>query len=103
MGVIFPIKQITLRVCLNIFLKKYSKTGQPECFTSGKGSTLSKKIITEDSNGNVKEHESITDCAKYLQTDNVNIRGALKRKGNCKKHKIYLKGESAAKTLSDLS
>jgi len=63
-------------------------------------SILSKKVITEDFYGNVKEHESITDCAKYLHTDKCNIRKALKNLRSCKKHKIYLKGESAAKTLS---
>lgn len=64
-------------------------------------STLSKKIITEDINNNIIEHESIADCAKYLQTDRCNIKRALKKLRDCKKHKIYLKGESAAKSLSD--
>ena len=66
-------------------------------------STLSKKIISEDSQSNKIEHESIIDCAKFLNCSRESVRDALKRKGTCKKHKIYLKGESAAKTLSDLS
>ena len=66
-------------------------------------STLSKKVISEDLEGNKIEHESIRDCAKFLNCSRESVRDALKRKGTCKKHKIYLKGESAAKPLSDLS
>ena len=66
-------------------------------------STLSKKVISEDLFGNKIEHESIADCAKYLNTERSNIRSAIKKFGTCKKHKIYLKGESAAKPLSEKS
>lgn len=66
-------------------------------------STLSKKIISENLEGLKTEHESITDCAKFLNCSRESVRDALKRKGTCKKHKIYLKGESATKPLSDLS
>lgn len=66
-------------------------------------STLSKKVISEDLEGNIVEHESISDCARYLKCSRESVRGALKRKGTCRKHKIYLKGQSAAKPLSDLS
>ena len=66
-------------------------------------STLSKKVISEDLFGNKVEHESIADCAKYLNTERSNVRSAIKKFGTCKKHKIYLKGESAAKPLSEKS
>ena len=38
-----------------------------------------------------------------MNTERSNVRSAIKKFGTCKKHKIYLKGESAAKPLSDLS
>ena len=66
-------------------------------------STLSKKVILEDLEGNKTEYESIADCARYLDVERSSIRQAIKRFTICKKHKIYLKGESAAKPLSDLS
>jgi hypothetical protein len=65
-------------------------------------STLCKTIISEDLKGNILEHKSITDCSKFLNCSRESVRDALKRKGTCKKHKIYLKGESAAKPLSNL-
>jgi len=63
-------------------------------------STLSKVIISEDSLGVKKEHVSIADCAKYLNCYRTTVQEALKRDGKCKKHKIYLKGQSAAKPLN---
>ena len=66
-------------------------------------STLSKKVISEDLFGNKVEHESIADCARYLDVERSSIRQAIKRFTICKKHKIYLKGESAAKPLNEKS
>ena len=54
-------------------------------------STLAKVIVSEGIDGIKKEHKSITDCAKYLNCSRESVRDSLYRKGNCKKHKIYLK------------
>lgn len=54
-------------------------------------SILSKQVISEDKNGVKHYHNSITDCAKFLCCARESVRDALKRNGNCKGHKIYLK------------
>lgn len=53
-------------------------------------SPLSKKVITE--NLETKEiilHNSIYECASYLETNRQNLRRAIKAQRPCKKHKVY--------------
>lgn len=55
-------------------------------------STLSRKVITIDEDGNKTIHNSIADCCVYLKTDRKNLKRAIKFKRFCKKHKVMFEG-----------
>ena len=66
-------------------------------------SALSKKVITEDLEGNKLIHNSIMDCCQYLLTDRKNLKNAIKNGRNCKKHKVYFEGKISSQASKDIS
>jgi|WetSurMetagenome_2_1015567.scaffolds.fasta_scaffold19849_3 hypothetical protein len=48
------------------------------------------KVSSESPDGIITKHNSITDCAKFLNRDRKSVEGAIKRSGTCNKHKIKL-------------
>lgn len=64
-------------------------------------STLSKKVITEDSTGCKIRHLSIADAANYLETDRKNLKLAIKNKRLCKKHNVYFERAISSQDSKD--